>query len=50
MVFLVESTKSINPTQLFMESPENLIPFEDKFWIGMTSPMLVVNNMNYVQE
>ena len=30
MVFLVESTKSIKPTQLFIESPENLIPLEEK--------------------
>jgi hypothetical protein len=28
MVFLVESTKSINPIQLF-ESPENLTPLEE---------------------
>ena len=33
MVFLVESTKSIKPTQLFIESPENLIPLEEKFFI-----------------
>ena len=30
MVFLVESTKSIKPTQLFIESPENRIPLEEK--------------------
>ena len=30
MVFLVEFIKSIKPTQLFMESPENLIPLEEK--------------------
>ncbi len=30
MVFLVESTKSIKPTQLFTESPENLTPLEEK--------------------
>ena len=30
MVFLVESIKSIKPTQLFMESSENLIPLEEK--------------------
>ena len=30
MVFLVESTKSIKPTQLFIESPENLIPLEEE--------------------
>ena len=30
MVFLVESTKSIKPTQLFMESPENRMPLEEK--------------------
>ena len=30
MVFLVESTKSTKPTQLFIESPENLIPLEEK--------------------
>ena len=29
MVFLVESTKSIKPTQLFIESPENLTPLEE---------------------
>ena len=33
MVFFVESTKSIKPTQLFMESPENLMPLEEKFFI-----------------
>ncbi len=32
MVLLVESTKSIKPTQLFMESPENRIPLEEKFF------------------
>ena len=31
MVFLVESTKSIKPTQLFIESPENCIPLEANF-------------------
>jgi hypothetical protein len=30
MVFLVESIKSIKPTQLFMESPEKLIRVEEK--------------------
>ena len=30
MVFFVESTKSIKPTQLFIESPENLTPLEEK--------------------
>ena len=38
MVFLVESTKSIKPTQLFIESPENLISFEAKFFIGINRP------------
>ena len=33
MVFLVESIKSIKPTQLFIESPENLISVEEKFFI-----------------
>ena len=32
MVLLVESTKSIKPTQLFMDSPENRIPLEEKFF------------------
>ena len=30
MVFLVESTKSIKHIQLFIESPENRIPLEEK--------------------
>ena len=30
MVFLVEFTKSIKPIQLFIESPENLIPLGEK--------------------
>jgi hypothetical protein len=30
MVFLVESTKSIKPIQLFIESPENLISLGEK--------------------
>jgi hypothetical protein len=30
MVFLVESTKSIKPTQLLIESSENRIPLEEK--------------------
>ena len=30
MVFLVESTRSINPTQLFIELPENLISLEER--------------------
>jgi hypothetical protein len=33
MVFLVESTKSIKHTQLLIESPENRIPLEEKFFI-----------------
>ena len=32
MVLLVESTKSIKPTQLFIESPENRIPLEEKIF------------------
>ena len=31
MVFLVESTKSIKTTQLFIESPENLISLKKNF-------------------
>jgi hypothetical protein len=30
IVFLVESIKSIKPTQFFIESPENLISFKEK--------------------
>ena len=30
MVFLVESTKSMKPIQLFIESPENLTSLEEK--------------------
>jgi hypothetical protein len=47
-VFGVESTKSRKPTQLFIESPENLIPLEGKFFIEKTSPIFL-DNMNYVQ-
>jgi len=45
MVLLVESTKSIKPTQLFMESPENRMPLEEKFFnISNLHYLLVVSD------
>ena len=45
MVFLVESTKSIKPIQLFMESPENRMPLEEKFFnISNLHYLLVVSD------
>ena len=32
-IFLVESTRSIKPTQLFIVTPENLTSLEEEFFI-----------------